>query len=162
MTKQFALLILLLSTSYLISQNSKNTTTISLGLGPYTSERFQGILSVNLSLKLYQNNTIYGFNIESGSQIGIKPDSYFTLNLLFGRDFSLLNFINFQIISGIGYYTLSESVDNIENQIDTLNIPLKGNLIFNFYRNTIFWRLKTGIGFGANLNNKNITRNFIC
>jgi hypothetical protein len=156
MKKRLTLLVLLFSI-YLNSQISIDRTSIYLGFGPYTSEKFNGLISAKLSLQFYQNGNILGLNLEYGGQIGQNPNKYFSSNLLYGRDIKIANFLNIELISGIGYYSFNNNT--YKKQIETINFPVRTNLIFDLYRNTIFKGIKPGLSFGYNLNNKNIIRN---
>lgn len=158
MQKRITLLVVLFSI-YLKAQISPDNSSISLGVGPYTSEKIDDLISAQLSLQFYLKRHILGVNLEYGGQIGQNPNNYYTSNLLYGRDIKIANFLNIELISGIGYYSFSLNNNTYKKQIETINFPVRANLIFDLYRNTIFKGIKPGLSFGYNLNNKNITRN---
>ncbi|AUC14831.1 hypothetical protein BTO06_06605 [Tenacibaculum sp. SZ-18] len=158
MQKRFTLIAILFSI-YLKAQISSDKSSISLGVGPYKSEKTDGLIAAQLSLQFYHKRNILGLNLEYGGQIGQNPNNYITSNLLYGRDIKIANFLNIELISGIGYYSFSLNNYAYNKQIETINFPVRINLIFDLYRNSIFKGIKSGLGFGFNLNSENITGN---
>lgn len=160
--KKTITLFTLLFTFYLNAQSFIDETSLTFGVGPYSSEKLDSFLTGNINLLFNSYDHLFGISLETGSEFSLynsNPDRYFTANLLYGRNFAVKHNFSIELLSGLGYYSYKERNFTNDKYLHSLNLPFKANFLFHL--NKGHWINKMGIGISSSINNKNIVNSFL-
>lgn len=154
-----------LSISIVFSQETNKTKqssglefkSMTHALGVYNLEKLKGKTSLSLSSQVtFQTNKhLLGLSFALGSGILNEDDIlknsihfFADINLLYGREFEIVEDVKIDIFSGIGYLEQTKLKNN--DQGGSLNIPIRSKLMFVASKRTRF-----GFITQLNFNSKN-------
>jgi hypothetical protein len=148
-------LIIVSSSLYPQKFNLKN---IDAGFGAFSvllkkspRENESGGLTANLNAEFALDKHLFSLNFISGGgggsgYLSIGGDfNFYKIDLLYGRELNIFNWIAFDINAGFGYYYQNSNLYFTDNEIkrSTVNFPIKMSLIFLQHNR---------LGFGLNSN----------
>ncbi|RKS42774.1 hypothetical protein BC962_3061 [Gillisia mitskevichiae] len=146
-------ILIYLNSNFTLAQESKltlNSTSIGIGLIGSSSETSDGGLSISLDLSTKLNENIFSFYLNGGSELNLfdAEENYTEINLTYGRQIELNNWIKLEGHLGVGYFNYSVkngSTNFTTNKESTIGFPFRVKLIF--YTGKHF-----GIGINPNMN----------
>tara|TARA_B100000809_G_scaffold266344_1_gene328614 strand:- start:3020 stop:3556 length:537 start_codon:yes stop_codon:yes gene_type:complete len=133
------LISLVLCTSYSFSQDSSSLTFKSLthAVGFYQLQKLDGRSGISVSFQatfqinnhLLASSVAVGYGILNEEEI-LKNTihTFFDINLLYGREFEIIDNVLIDVFSGIGY--LKQTKLKNASQGSSLNIPVRAKLMF--------------------------------
>ncbi|CAL2084417.1 conserved exported hypothetical protein [Tenacibaculum sp. 190524A05c] len=160
--KKTITLFTLLFTLYLNAQSFIDEITFTFGIGTSRSEKLDDSTTGNVNLLFNSNNHLFGLHYESGSKLitlSNNPDKYSVANILYGRNFQIKDNFSIELLSGLGIFNYRSYDFTDGKDVNTLNVPVKGNLVFHL--NDGNWIDKLGIGISSSVNNQNIVTSFL-
>ena len=144
------LLLLFLLPALLYSQDNKSTSTLRFhhlgaALGSAQGENNSGLISGGLEVAAAMNKHIVKLSYLGGAEVdfpgGNSVGDFREWSLLYGREFSLNNWLSFDPYAGLGLFGVrvpkkeDPSKTNMEN---SLGIPLEGNIRFAVWEHFSF------------------------
>lgn len=155
------------TSSFLYSQKDFKIKNIDVGFGGFSvleknanQKKESGGLQFNLSAGVALEKNILSLDFMKGGETNagyasIGGDfSFYKINLLYGREFNLTNWLVFNINAGLGYYHQNSSLFFTDNKIKeaTINFPAEVSLIFTPQNKIAF-----GLNSDYNINRLNNT-----
>ena len=146
-------LLLSLITSFIFSQNKDKIqfNYLSFGTGIYTQQHYKNGITGNIDLSLkYKKNlmvlfTSFGFGGNDKKSIFIFDNfnSFAELDLLYGKEFEITNWLKVEGQIGVGIFTYNNSI--VEESKNAIGFPFRAKFL-------LYPSKKFGIGFNPNLN----------
>jgi len=119
----------------------------------YITDQTEG-LSIKLDLAIKKERHIFklqgsfGLDFATISQGSSKPENFYELNLLYGREISINNWLYYDVFGGVGLFIATEYNDqSFKTQSSTVGIPIQNRLRFQTKS-----KFGAGLQFQINLN----------